>query len=433
MAHIRRHPVDNTKWQVRYIDPTGRERSKTFSRKVDAEKFAVHVEAQKQRAEWVDPDRSATSFAEWAKVWLDTRTHLKPKTRDGYESLFRVWILPTFGKVRLDRIDPLSIEQWIADMQQADLSASRIRQAHQALLAALKAAVKNRYLSSNPAEGASLPRVRRKEQLFLTAEQLDDLAQSIAEPYGTLIYLLGYGGLRWGEAAALRRRRIDVLRARVEIAESVSEVAGKLIYGATKSYRSRTITLPRSLRDMLNTHLTEHVDSAPDALVFTANGRTYKTKTVNARTPLRNSNFAKNIWRPALAASGLPGNLRIHDLRHTAAALMIATGAHPEHIKRHLGHSSITVTMDLYGHLFPSEVEAIAEQLNQMLRDSQTDKRRTRRSRGSGTGSVADPFQGADQGVFEWARQASNLQPTDYEPDGQLGVADNTRTRSGKR
>src|SRR5690606_20590850 len=97
----RRHPVDTSKWQVRYIDPTGRERSKTFRRKVDAERFAVHVEAQKQRTEWVDPDRAATRFDQWATEWLETRSHLKPKTRAGYESLFRVWILPAFGASRL--------------------------------------------------------------------------------------------------------------------------------------------------------------------------------------------------------------------------------------------------------------------------------------------------------------------------------------------
>ena len=203
----------------------------------------------------------------------------------------------------------------------------------------------------------------------------------------------------------------------------MSEVGGKLIYGPTKSYRSRTITLPRSLRDMLNTHLTEDVGSDPDALVFTASGRTYRTKTINAGTPLRNSNFAKKFWRPALTSAGLPENLRIHDLRHTAAALMIATGAHPEHIKRHLGHSSITVTMDLYGHLFPSEADAIADQLDQMLRDSQTDKRRTKPRRGGRSRNAADPFQGADQGVFEWARQDLNLQPTDYESAALTGLS----------
>ena len=93
---------------------------------------------------------------------------------------------------------------------------------------------------------------------------------------------------------------------------------------------------------------------------------------------MRNTNFTQRVWKPAVKAAGLPAGLRIHDLRHTAAALMIAAGAHPEHIKRHLGHSSIMVTMDLYGHLLPSEAEEIADRLDDMLRVSQTDKRRTK-------------------------------------------------------
>ena len=110
MAHIRRHPVDNSKWQVRYVDPGKRERSKTFRRKVDAEKFLIQVESQKQRGEWIDPDLAATPFADWAHSWITTRTHLKPKTLDGYQSLLRIHIVPRFGAARLDRIDGLSIE-----------------------------------------------------------------------------------------------------------------------------------------------------------------------------------------------------------------------------------------------------------------------------------------------------------------------------------
>ncbi len=79
--------------------------------------------------------------------------------------------------------------------------------------------MKNRYLGSNPAEGDD-PRIRKKEQRFLTSDQLHDLAQAIEAPYQTLVYLFGCGGLRWREATALRRRRIDVSRARIEIAES---------------------------------------------------------------------------------------------------------------------------------------------------------------------------------------------------------------------
>ena len=368
MAHIRRHPVDVTKWQVRYIDPTGRERSKTFPRKVDAEKYLIHVEAQKQRAEWINPELSSTRFAEWAEGWLANRTHLKPKTFAGYESLLKVHILPRFGASRLDRIDSLSIEDWVADLKASGLSASRIRQAHNVLSQILKTAVRARYLPANSAEGVDLPRKPRREQLFLTPSEVDRLADVVEDRYRALIYVFAYGALRWGEAAALRRRRIDVLRGKLEVVESLSEVGGELHFGPTKNYRDRVVTLPKFLRDMLNHHFLNHSAQDPDALVFT----------VSKGAPMRNSNFSSNVWRPAVQAAGLPEGLRVHDLRHTAVAILISQGVHPEAIKRFLGHSSIMVTMDIYGHLFPSEQEALAEALDDAFARSQTDKRRTK-------------------------------------------------------
>ncbi len=297
MAHIRRHPVDSSKWQVRYIDPGGRERSKTFRRKVDADRFLIQVEAQKQRGEWIDPDLSATLFADWAHGWITTRTHLKPKTLDGYQSLLRNHIIPRFGGVRLDRIDGLAIEQWVADMQESGLSASRIRQAHRVLSQILKAAVRNRYIPANPADGIPLPRKPKREQLFLTPPEIDRLAAAVDDRYRALVYVLAYGGLRWGEAAALRRRRVDVLRGRVDVNESLAEVGGDLHFGTTKNHRSRTVVIPSFLRDMLNHHLVTYCGTDPDGLVFTASNG----------SPLRNSNFTKNVWQPALESGRTPG------------------------------------------------------------------------------------------------------------------------------
>ena len=209
MAHIRRHPVDSSKWQVRYIDPNRRERSKTFRRKVDAERFLVQVESQKQRGDWIDPDLSATLFTDWARDWLTTRVHLKPKTYAGYESALRVHILPRFGRTRLDRIDGLSIEEWIADLKASGLSASRMRQSHNVLSQVLKAAVRARYLPANPAEGVSLPRKAKREQLFLSPAQVDQLADAVQDRYEVLIYVLAYGALhgarrqRFGDAGSM--------------------------------------------------------------------------------------------------------------------------------------------------------------------------------------------------------------------------------------
>ena len=106
----------------------------------------------------------------------------------------------------------------------------------------------------------------------------------------------------------------------------------------------------------------------PEGLVFSVPGG----------APMRNSNFSRRVWKPAIRQADLPTELRVHDLRHTAVALLISRGAHPEAIKRHMGHSSITVTMDVYGHLFPSAAEDLADALDQLYRQSQTDKIRTK-------------------------------------------------------
>lgn len=192
--------------------------------------------------------------------------------------------------------------------------------------------------------------------LFLTADEVESLASVIREPYSTLVHLLAYGGLRWGEAAGLRRKRCHLLRSRIEVAESLSEARGQLHFGSTKTYRTRAVVIPSFLRDSLAEHLAREVETDANALVFTStNGQ-----------PLRNSNFRRQVWYRAVADAGLPDGLRIHDLRHTCASLLISQGAHPKAVQAHLGHSSISVTMDRYGHLFPSDMEALAEALDRV-------------------------------------------------------------------
>jgi len=145
---------------------------------------------------------------------------------------------------------------------------------------------------------------------FLDAEQVEQLAKTIQEPYGTLVYLLAYGGLRWGEAAALRSSRCDLRQSRIEICEAVSEAGGQLHYGPMKNHHSRIVGIPGFLRDLLAEHLDQHVPDRPEALVFTS----------HQGAPLRNSNFQRQVWYSAVEQAGLPEGLRIHDLRHTCAA-----------------------------------------------------------------------------------------------------------------
>ena len=152
------------------------------------------------------------------------------------------------------------------------------------------------------------------------------------------------------------------------MAESLSEVRGTLHFGSTKTHRRRMVVIPGFLRELMAEHLLRHVDDDPNALVFTS----------PLRQPLRNSNFRRKIWTQAVESAGLAPGLRIHDLRHTCASLLITQGAHPKAAQVHLGHSSISVTMDRYGHLFPSDMQALSVALDGMRARALADHTRTK-------------------------------------------------------
>jgi integrase len=179
-----------------------------------------------------------------------------------------------------------------------------------------------------------------------------------------LIYVAAYTGLRAGELGGLQRRDVDLLRSTLHVRRALKDVNGRLALGPTKTHATRTVTLPRFLRDMLEEHLTSLPHAQPTDHVFTLkNGQ-----------PLRHGLLYNRYFRPAVVGNpekgippALPADkhaLRFHDLRHTCASLSIAAGAHPKLISARLGHSSIQITLDRYGHLFPSVEEALAEQLD---------------------------------------------------------------------
>jgi integrase len=341
------------RYRVRYRDPAGRERAKSFARKVDAEQFLRHVEADLVRGQWVDPDHGRMTVGELADRWFATTATLKPKTREDYRSLLDNHVLPAFGDRPVASIDTLTVRGWLAGLVSGGLSASRAKHAYYVLFAVLEAAIQTGALLRNPAAGIRVPRDRSREIHFLSAAEVERLAEAIIPPYGTLVRFAAYTGLRAGEIVALRVKRLDLLRGTVRVIESASEVGGRLILGPTKTHAERTVRLPRFLREEVATYLADRPHER-DAFVFTA----------PRGGQLRHNNFYQRVFCPALLPAGLPEQVRFHDLRHTCAALLIAQGAHPKAIQTHLGHSSIQVTMDRYGHLFPDAMEHLADRLS---------------------------------------------------------------------
>jgi len=370
MASVSKKTTRNgePRYVVRYRDPQGRNREKWFRRKIDADRYSVTAEADKLRGAWIDPHRSRMKLADWAEEWLTTKAHRKPKTVAGYSSLLRNHVIPRFGHRELGQIRTSAINAWLGDLQQRGLSPSRIGQAYQVLNASLDAALEDDRLAKNPAKAArrNLPSIEGREMLFLTDDQVQALAHTIGQPWQPLIFTLAYAGLRWGEAAALRRGRCQLLQNKLHIAESLAEIGGDLHWGPPKSKKSvRWVNIPKFLVEMLAEHLYRETEDDPDAPVFTSpNG-----------SPLRHSNFYSRVWRPAVLNADVPDNLRIHDLRHTSAAFMISEGAGLLLVGQQLGHSSVVVTQR-YAHLYPSAGEDLAARLDS----------RYRRSHGPGVG-----------------------------------------------
>jgi integrase len=143
-------------------------------------------------------------------------------------------------------------------------------------------------------------------------------------------------------------------------------VAGQLHFGTTKTHRQRVVALPASIRDRLRDHFDE-ANISSDGLVFASpKGR-----------PLRYSNFRRRQWTTAVERAGLSG-LEIHELRHTAASLMINQGGDPKLVQTQLGHSSISITYDIYGHLFPDRLDELARRLDQVIQGVERSRARDR-------------------------------------------------------
>ena len=227
------------------------------------------------------------------------------------------------------------------------LSASRVRQAHQLVGAVLKFAVKAKHLNANPADGLELPRLPEVEQRYLTHEQVHRVAVA-SGGLRTLVLVLGYCGLRFGEAAALRVADVDVSNRRIRVQRSVTYVRKTgLVEGPTKSHKARTVPVPAFVTRLIETEIG---DRDGDALVFTsARGGGYLTL-----------GQARYAFGKAVAVVDGCGGMRLHDLRHTCASLAIRSGANVKVVQRLLGHKTATLTLDRYGHLYPDDLDAVA-------------------------------------------------------------------------
>ncbi|MBK5266261.1 MAG: site-specific integrase, partial [Acidimicrobiia bacterium] len=344
-------------WRARYRGPDGRFHSRSFDRKIDAERWLRGALTKVDRGEWVDPEHGHISWVDYSTRLLAGRIHLAARTIETDRRCHQR-ATPWIGDVPLSRLTPELLRHMMSELTASGYAAETVAKTMRWVRLTLNQAVLDRRILSPPAQGLRLPKARRSDMRILDAANVDVLAAALPQRYGSLAIVAAYTGLRWGELAGLRVADVNMLRRRLTVSSALIEASGQQpSLGTPKSAASeRTITLPHVVVETLTHHLEQHPPT--DGMVWTTEQGAF----------LRRGSFGR-IWRRAVAESvGAP--CRIHDLRHTHAAWLIAAGEHPKAIQTRLGHSSIQVTIDRYGHLMDGLDDQTADRLDAIAQSS---------------------------------------------------------------
>lgn len=328
------------RWRARYVDDDGREQTKRFTRKRDAEAWLDEITATIVVGNYVSPDRGRMTFTNYYRDWA-TRQVWETNTVKAMDLAARD---VTFGDVPFSDLRPSHIQTWVKTMQDRGLAPGTIRTRFNNVRTVLKSAHRDRYLGADPSVGVPLPRARRAEKAMSipTEEELRKLLEAADEIFAPFVALCAFAGLRLGEAAALQTGDVDFLRGVIHVRRQVQRAGGGEVELRLPKYGSeRDVAVPRALTDMLAVHTTRVLaDGEPEAWLWPGErGNPWHQNTVGY------------YWRKTRGKAGLA--YRLHDLRHFYASGLISSGCDVVTVQRALGHGSATVTLNTYSHLWP--------------------------------------------------------------------------------
>jgi integrase len=358
-------------WVVRYRTTGGRssrQREQSFGTDLrEAEDFALKVEHDKRAHVFVDPKAGRVLFRDAAGTWLDQ--HLGADSSIAtYRSVLRAHIDPAIGGKPIGAIRREDIKTLIAAMHRKGLSASRIGCAHLVISAVLAEAVRDKKLAESPCSGIQLPGVVTAADFILPAHaQIEAVAAGLPPDWAATVWLMHGCGLRIGEALAVSLRCHISRGKTLRVREQVNPSAQLRPLKFRKAGEFRDIPLPEYVSEAIDKHVAEH-GTTPDGYLF--RGRKYKLV-------IRRS-YQEDFQRSA-AKAGLPPEFIPHSLRHFYASTALAVGIPITEVSRWLGHKSIEVTHQIYGHLVPSSFDRARTALDAAHQKSQKQRPRKRR------------------------------------------------------
>ncbi len=350
-------------WRAMWRDHEGRQRSKSFDRKSDAQKHLSTVEADLLRGTYVDPRAGQVTLAEYAEDWM-AKQEWRHSTRTLADSHMRNHIGPGLGKRRLMSITRTDVQGFVTGMSRGDnaLSPKTVDGVYRRLVSILEAAIYDRKIAHSPAVKIKLPRINKTVADSVVALDLDDVHRiaDAAPPWLTaFVWTIATAGLRPGEAAGLTLERVDFMRRELHVDRQLTtivrdadqtpegEFRTTAVLAPTKTEASvRRIPIADSLVAELNRHIGEQPphEFEPGATLLFTNGK---------REPLRRNTLGYN-WDQLRKKLHLPPAARgWHSLRHTYASWLIEAGLSVKTVQARLGHASATETLEVYSHLWP--------------------------------------------------------------------------------
>jgi integrase len=337
--------------------------------KKDAEKYLSATLTAISTGTFVEP--SALTLDGFLDNWLESaaRPRVSERTFAEYTALLKRYVREPLGSKKLAGLRPLDIQALYSAMQERGLSARVVRYTHAVISSALKQAVRWGMLYRNPAELVQLPKQTRQEMRALTPEEASRFLAALAgDRCATLFALALATGMRPEEYLGLQWIDVDPAKATVTVRRALvwRTKGGGWYFTEPKTARSRrTIPLPASVVVALTEHKRRQAEERLKAgPAWQDHGLVFATP---IGTPLNISNLTRVRFKPALSKAGLPGTIRLYDLRHTCATLLLQAGENPKVVSERLGHASVTLTLDVYTHVLPDMQRAAAQKLENLL------------------------------------------------------------------
>jgi len=358
VATIRKREGRAKPWQVRYRDPDGAQRSKSFALKREADAFRATVEVDLRRGAYVDPQAGKVTLTEFATEWLDRQTFDVP-TRIAVESRLRTHVAPTIGNTELRTLRPSHVQAWVRGLSR-DLAPSYVGLILGHVKAILHAAVDDQLIATNPAASRSVkaPRAERRKVVPWTVEQVQTITAAHPERFRAIPMVAAGTGLRQGELFGIALEDVDFLRRTLHVRQQVRLIAGKPTLAPPKGGKVREVPLPESVAVALAEHLRRFpagevtlpwgdLDGEPTTRTLVFTGPKGASLDKNAHN--------ERVWKPALRVAGIEPSRStgMHQLRHHYASVLLDAGVSIAALADYLGHGSPSVTLNVYSHMMP--------------------------------------------------------------------------------